>query len=45
MSAIFFHDDEQKKLAEVSQKQAEANFKKPVTTMILPAEAFYNAEE
>jgi len=45
MSAIFYHDNEQKKLAEASLKKSEANFKKPITTMILPAETFYNAED
>ena len=46
-SAIFYHDDDQRKLAEQSQKALEAlgKFKKPVVTEILPAGPFYRAEE
>ncbi len=46
-SAIFYHDDDQRKLAEQSQKALEASgkFKKPVVAKILPAGPFYRAEE
>lgn len=46
-SVIFFHDDEQKKLAEAS-KQALADsgkWPRPIVTEIVPAETFYRAEE
>jgi len=42
MSAIFFHDEEQKKLAEVTKKNFVTN--RPVTTQIMPAKEFYDAE-
>jgi peptide methionine sulfoxide reductase msrA/msrB len=46
-SAIFYHDEEQKKLAEQSQKElaASGRFDKPIVTEIRPAAAFYKAEE
>ncbi|MCU0561348.1 MAG: peptide-methionine (R)-S-oxide reductase MsrB [Desulfobacterales bacterium] len=46
-AAIFFHDEEQKRLAEESKKQLERSgrFKKPVVTAILPAGGFYAAED
>lgn len=46
-TAIFYHNEEQKRLAEES-KQAVADsgrFKKPIVTKILPASTFYRAEE
>jgi peptide-methionine (S)-S-oxide reductase len=46
MSAIFYHDDEQKRLAvETMDKQKEKQKGKPITTLILPAEKFFVAEE
>jgi len=42
MSAIFFHDEEQKKLAETSKEAFKTN--RPITTQILPANKFYDAE-
>ncbi|WP_042457542.1 peptide-methionine (S)-S-oxide reductase MsrA [Neobacillus dielmonensis] len=46
-TAIFYHNDAQKKLAEESkQKLADSKkFNKPIVTPILPAEPFYPAEE
>ncbi|WP_067844292.1 peptide-methionine (S)-S-oxide reductase MsrA [Amphibacillus sediminis] len=46
-TAIFYHDDEQKRLAEQSKAELEASgrFKKPIVTKILPANLFYPAEE
>ncbi len=46
-SAIFYHDDEQKKLAEESKKEfaAQEIFSKPIVTPILAASTFYSAEE
>lgn len=47
ISVIFYHNNEQKKLAEESKKQLEksGHFTKPIVTKILPATAFYPAEE
>jgi len=46
-TAIFYHDEEQKMLAERSKASLEQSgkFKKPVATEITPANAFYPAEE
>ena len=46
-SAIFFHDDEQKKTAENSKEELEKSgkFEKPIVTEIVPAPNFYKAEE
>lgn len=46
-TAIFYHDDSQKDIAEKS-KQAlidSGKFKKPIVTPIIPAETFYEAEK
>ena len=46
MSAIFYHDDYQKKAAEesmISMKSKQTG--KPITTLILPADKFFVAEE
>lgn len=46
-TAVFYHDEEQKRLAEESRKNLEASgrFSRPVVTRILPAREFYSAEE
>ncbi|MHA6251151.1 peptide-methionine (S)-S-oxide reductase MsrA [Oceanobacillus sp. CAU 1775] len=46
-TAIFYHNEEQKNIAEKSRKQLDESgkFNKPVVTEIRPAKAFYNAEE
>jgi peptide-methionine (S)-S-oxide reductase len=44
-SAIFFHDEEQRKLAEASKKKVAARLNAPVQTEIVPAGAFYKAED
>jgi methionine-S-sulfoxide reductase len=46
-TAIFYHDDEQKRLAEESRKRLEASgkFKTPIRTEIRPYTTFYPAEE
>lgn len=45
-TAIFYHDEEQKKLAEVSKKQLgeSGRYEKSIVTPILPASTFYKAE-
>ncbi|UIR32154.1 peptide-methionine (R)-S-oxide reductase MsrB [Priestia flexa] len=46
-TAIFYHNDEQKQLAEASKQQLEESgrFANPIATQILPAKPFYEAEE
>jgi len=46
-SAIFYHDEEQKKIAENSKQSLEKSGKydDPVVTEIVPAPTFYKAEE
>ncbi|MFC1617693.1 peptide-methionine (S)-S-oxide reductase MsrA [Patescibacteria group bacterium] len=45
-TAIFYHNDEQKELAEKSKQDLEDSkrFTQPIATMILPAQTFYSAE-
>ncbi|RKQ37612.1 peptide-methionine (S)-S-oxide reductase MsrA [Oceanobacillus halophilus] len=46
-TAIFYHNDKQKKIAEQSRQNlaSSGKFSKPVVTKILPAKTFYPAEE
>lgn len=46
-SAIFYHNEEQKRLAEESKKALETSgkFDQPIATEIVPASIFYPAEE
>lgn len=46
-SVIFYHDEQQRKLAEASKKNLEKSgrFVRPVATRIVPVEPFYKAEE
>jgi methionine-S-sulfoxide reductase len=46
-TAIFYHDGEQRRLAEVSKTQLEKSgrFNTPIVTEITPASVFYRAEE
>lgn len=46
-TAIFYHDEDQKQKAEQSKRELESSgrFQKPIVTKILPAAAFYEAEE
>lgn len=46
-TAIFYHTDEQKQLAEASKNRLEQSgrFTKPIATKILPAKPFYEAED
>jgi peptide-methionine (S)-S-oxide reductase len=44
-TAIFTHDEEQRRLAEESKKRIEAQLKAPVHTEIVNAGPFYRAEE
>ncbi|WP_457574775.1 peptide-methionine (S)-S-oxide reductase MsrA [Desulfolithobacter sp.] len=47
VTAIFYHNDDQRLLAEKSRQELDASglFEKPVVTAILPAAPFYEAEE
>ena len=45
MSAIFYHSEEQKSLAEKTQEEHQATVRRTIQTKILPAETFYQAEE
>ena len=46
-SVIFYHNDEQKEIAEKSKQTLEKSrqFKNPIVTEIVPTQAFYDAEE
>lgn len=44
-SAVFYHNPEQLGAAEKSEKRLQANLAKPIVTEIIPASAFYKAEE
>jgi peptide-methionine (S)-S-oxide reductase len=44
-SAIFYHDEEQRRLAESSKEALNGRFAEPIVTEIEPAGAFYPAEE
>ena len=46
-TAIFYHDEEQKRIAEVSKRALEQSgkFTKPIAVKILPAKPFYPAED
>jgi len=44
-TAIFYHDEQQKRLAEASKERVEKQLGKPVATVIRPAEEFYPAED
>jgi peptide-methionine (S)-S-oxide reductase len=44
-TAIFYHDDKQRSLAEASKAAVQARFKQPIETEIAAAGPFYKAEE
>ena len=44
-SVIFYHSEEQKKIAEKSKADIQKKHKNKVVTQIVPAETFYRAEE
>ena len=44
-SAIFYRDENEKRLAEASRAEVQKRFKQPVQTEIVPASTFYPAEE
>ena len=44
-AAIFYHDDEQKKVAEASRERIQKQLAQNVVTEILPAQTYYAAED
>ena len=44
-SAIFYHSEEQKKIAEQSKESKQKQYNKKIVTEIIPAQEFYPAEE
>ncbi len=44
-SAIFYHDEAQKNLAEASKRRLQGRFKQPIVTEIVRATEFYPAED
>jgi peptide-methionine (S)-S-oxide reductase len=44
-SAVFFHDADQERRAAVSRDERQAALAKPIVTEIVPASAFYEAED
>ncbi len=44
-SVIFYHNENQKKLAEESRKKESEKYEKPVVTELVPSSEFYKAEE
>jgi peptide-methionine (S)-S-oxide reductase len=44
-SAIFYHDEEQRRLALKSKEALDGRFDEPIVTEVEPAGAFYPAEE
>jgi peptide-methionine (S)-S-oxide reductase len=44
-SAIFYHDEQQKKIVEESKNKEQKKHSKTIVTKIIPAEEFYPAEE
>ena len=44
-SAIFYHDEKQRNLAEESRRNIQKNFEKPIVTEIIKFKIFYSAEE
>lgn len=45
MSAIFYHTDRQKELAEISRDEHQKLLSERIMTKIIPAQVFYSAEE
>lgn len=45
MSAIFYHNEEQKKLAEETKEAHQKTLTKPIVTRIMEAGTFYEAEK
>ena len=44
-SVVFVHDEEQRAVAEASKEREQANWRRPVVTVIEPAQTFWPAED
>jgi peptide-methionine (S)-S-oxide reductase len=44
-SAIFVHDEEQRAAAEASKEREQANWRRPIVTVVEPAQTFWPAED
>ena len=44
-SAIFVHDDEQRAAAEASKEREQASHRRPIVTLVEPAQTFWPAED
>jgi peptide-methionine (S)-S-oxide reductase len=44
-SAIFYHSDQQKTVAEKVMAESRSNFNEPIVTQVVPATTFYEAED
>ena len=44
-SVIFYHDEQQKLIAEQSKREAQSNFSSPIVTEVAPLTKFYPAED
>jgi peptide-methionine (S)-S-oxide reductase len=44
-SAVFFHDEEQRAAAEASKAREQPNWRRPIVTVIEPAQTFWPAED
>ena len=44
-SVIFVHDDEQRAAAETSKEREQANWRRPIVTVVEPAQSFWPAED
>jgi peptide-methionine (S)-S-oxide reductase len=44
-SVVFFHDEEQRAAAERSKQEEQAQYRKPIVTLIEPAPTFFEAED
>lgn len=44
-SAIFYHNEEQRRLAEASKQRLAGRFSQPIVTEVVPLQTFYPAEE
>eukprot|EP00731_Ephydatia_muelleri_P025933 Em0018g33a len=45
MSAIFYHNEEQRKIAEESRDEHQKTLRDKIVTKIIPAQTFYDAED
>ena len=44
-SVVFFHDDKQRAAAEASKEREQSNWRRPIVTVVEPAQTFWPAED